>query len=185
MTTGPSYERVFDRLKSSFPSWEVLSGVSVSTVVGLISDAGLSNQKAPRLVELAKQLRRTFGEVTLDPIKTYTDHDAEKFLTSLPGVGRKTAKCVMMYSMNRMVLPVDTHVARVARRFCLLDDITPVSSWHSELEAVIAPRHRYDFHVNAVVHGRAVCRARFPVCGKCGVKSVCPTGRGRRTSHSK
>ena len=185
MTTGPSYERVFNRLQAAFPLWEGLTNVPVSTVSEIISDAGLTNQKAPRLIDIAHQLKGDFGVVTLDPIMAYTDHDAEKFLTSLPGVGLKTAKCVMMYSMNRAVLPVDTHVSRVAQRFGLLDDTATASRWHSDLEAVITPKHRYDFHVNAVAHGRAVCRSRFPDCDTCGAKSICPTGQHRMSSRSK
>ena len=177
MTTSPSYERVFNHLHEVFPSWELLTDVSLPELCSVISEAGLTNQKAPRFIEIARRLKEDFGKVTLDPLLAYTDDQAEAFLASLPGVGLKTAKCVMMYTMGRTVLPVDTHVARVARRFCLLNWDTPSSRWHSDLEAVVVPDHRYNFHVNAVAHGRAICRARFPSCSICGVKSLCPTGR--------
>jgi len=182
MTTGPSYERVFDRLREAVSTWDDLANMSVFDLRAVIADAGLVNQKAPRFIEIARRLKRDFGTVTLAPLAAYSDDEAEGYLMSLPGVGRKTAKCVMMYAMGRAVLPVDTHVARVARRLGLIDERTPVGRLHSALEGVIAPELRYDFHVNAIAHGRVVCRAHFPKCSACQISSLCPTGRGARAS---
>lgn len=139
MTTGPSYERVFDRLHAAFPQWDELADVSVSRLSGIIGEAGLVNQKAPRFIEIACRLRQEFGVVTLDPLLSLPDGEVEVFLTSLPGVGTKTAKCVMMYAMSRSVLPIDTHVARVARRLGLIPDGTPRAKLHDVLERVVAP----------------------------------------------
>lgn len=177
MTTGPSYERVFDRLRQTFADWNELADTTVETLAEAIGGAGLANQKAPRFIDIARRLRQEFGSATLDPLTSYTDQRAEEFLTSLPGVGSKTAKCVMMYSMGRSVLPVDTHVARISRRLGLLGEETPKTRWHVELEAVVAPRHRYDYHVNCVAHGREVCRANAPRCEWCALRSLCPSGR--------
>src|SRR5262249_32295623 len=94
MTTGPSYERVFDRLKKALQTWDRLLSTDVSEVKALIADAGLSSQKAPRLVTIARRLQEDFGAVTLAPLIDQADDAAEQYLTSLPGVGVKTAKCV-------------------------------------------------------------------------------------------
>lgn len=178
MTTGPSFERVFDRLRARVSSWENLGEMPLLELSDIIADAGLVNQRAPRFIQIARRLKRDFGQVTLAPLADYPDEEAEDYLTSLPGVGTKTAKCVMMYAMGRDVLPVDTHVSRVAQRLGLLTSGTPVTRWHGELEAVVRRKYRYDFHVNAVAHGREVCRAHTPKCSECRVSSLCPTGRG-------
>jgi endonuclease III len=176
MTTAPSYERVFDRLKSVVKNWDDIISIPMSKLKYLIADAGLSNQKAPRLKAIARKLKSDFGKVTLEPVAGLPDKAIEDYLTSLPAVGIKTAKCVMMYSMGRKVLPVDTHVARVARRLGLLTNVSSQIEVHNNLETVIARHHRYDFHVNAIAHGRAICRAKIPLCHMCMVHAFCVTG---------
>ena len=174
MTTGPSYERVFDRLKAAVPDWGRLLTIELSSLVALIADAGLSNQKAPRMVAIAQALAGRYGEVTLDPLRQMSDADAEMSLTSLPGVGVKSAKCVLMYSLGRAVLPVDTHVARVSRRLRLVDP-RPSRSFAAALEAAVPPDCRYDYHVNGLQHGRELCRPFRPKCHDCPVQSLCPS----------
>jgi endonuclease III len=181
MTTGPSYERVFNRLKAAFPSWDRLLAVSPKAVRRLIADAGLANQKSQRISELAHRLWEDFGAVTLAPVCTWEDWKVEAYLTSLPGAGTKTAKCVMMYAMRRKVLPVDTHVARILRRLGVLSEGVGGSGVHAAVEAVVAPEIRYDLHVNAVAHGRAVCKARDPKCSVCVLRKLCRYGRSRNT----
>lgn len=175
MTTGPSYERVFDRLKQALGTWERLLCTGLSELKALIADAGLSNQKAPRLVAIARRLYDDFGAITLAPLADKTDESAERYLTSLPGVGVKTAKCVMMYALSREVLPVDTHVERVSRRVGLLPSDTGGQHVHSLLEEIVPPSLRYSFHVNAVAHGREVCKARAPCCSDCALIGICAT----------
>jgi len=111
-----------------------------------------------------------------DETHLLTAEEAEAYLTSLPGVGIKTAKCVLMYSLGREVLPVDTHVLRVATRLDLVNPDTTRSQAHRLLEAEIPPKDRYAFHVNALAHGRAVCKAREPDCPSCPLKAECPLG---------
>lgn len=179
MTTGPSYERVFDRLKVEIPEWKHLLSMELEVLAGLISDAGLSNQKAPRLLALARELDARFGAVTLEPLRELSDEDAEAVLTSLPGVGVKTAKCVLMYAFGRDVLPVDTHVERVSRRLALVP-MTSASRFAAALEAGVPPDCRYDYHVNALAHGRAVCRPLRPRCDVCPLSDLCPSADSTR-----
>ena len=89
MTTGPSYERVFDRLKQTLETWDHLLSTDIDEIKALIADAGLSNQKAPRLVAIARRLQEDFGAVTLAPLADQDDNAAEHYLTSLPGVGTR------------------------------------------------------------------------------------------------
>lgn len=184
MTTGPSYERVYDRLKAAVPDWSQLLTIDLGTLTALIGDAGLANQKAPRMVAVADQLARDFGEVTLEPLRRMTDPEAEAFLTTLPGVGLKTAKCVLMYSLGRALLPVDTHVARVSRRLMLVGD-APSRLFAATLEAAMPPDCRYDYHVNALQHGRELCRPLRAKCTECPLRALCPSaGQHQRQSNA-
>lgn len=174
MTTHHSFNKVYNYLKSTIPSWDQLLQIKLNKLASLIKYGGLSDQKARRLIQIAKRLKQDFGKVTLSPLKKMSDDDAEAYLTSLPGVGVKTAKCILMYSLNRQVLPVDTHVWRVARRLELIDPSVTYLSVHTKLEEVVLPEDRYSFHVNSISHGRSICIALRPKCSECVLKLICP-----------
>jgi endonuclease-3 len=101
-----------------------------------------------------------------------SDSDIETFLTSLPGVGLKVAKCVMMYTLGRRVLPVDIHVHRIAKRIGFQTKKRPDTS-QQLIEEAVPPELRYGFHVNAIAHGRAVCLSQKPRCELCVVARWC------------
>jgi endonuclease III len=174
MTTGPSFNRVYNRVTAAYPTWEPFLTMPLAKMKATIKDAGLSGQKAPRLKTIFQQLKRDFGSVTLAPLVEMTDAEAERYLTSLPGIGIKTAKCILMYSLGRQVLPADTHVWRVTRRLGLVDENLPYTKVHNALEAVVLPDDRYSIHVNGVAHGRAVCLALRPRCPSCPLRRLCP-----------
>jgi len=176
MTTQPSYERVFGRLRAVPGGWEGVAALGVEGVRALIGDGGLAGQKAPRLLAALEQIRADFGRVSLDQLWAWDDTKAEAYLTGLPGVGVKTAKCILMYSFGRCVLPADTHVTRLAQVLGLVPTKAGPALVHSSLEAVVPPAERYSFHVNGLAHGRAVCRARRPRCSNCVLADICPVG---------
>jgi endonuclease III len=173
MTTYWSFERVYDRLKEVAPTWDMVRRMPLGRLKKTIKDAGLSNQKAPRIKAIFERIHRDFGRVTLEPLRQMPTTKAEAYLVSLPGVQRKTAKCVLMYSLKRKVLPVDTHVLRVARRLGFTQEKVISDRVHEELETAIAPADRYRFHVNALAHGRAVCLAKPPRCEECELRRFC------------
>jgi endonuclease-3 len=179
MTTAPSFGRVYDRLKAATGGWAHVRRMPLRSLKSLIKDAGLSHQKAPRIKAILKKLEVDFGRPSLDPLRQMDDAAAVCYLTSLPGVGVKTAKCVMMYSLGREVLPVDTHVWRVARRLGLVEGAVPYTRVHDALEAVVAPADRYSLHVNALSHGQQICLALRPRCGPCPLRRLCPSARPR------
>ena len=181
MTTHHSFNRVFDRLKA-VGDWEAISNLSLRRLKSIIKDAGLSGQKGPRIRAILKRSLRDFGRATLDPLKTMSDDDAMRYLTALPGVGVKTAKCVLMYSLKRRVLPVDTHGLRVARRLGLVPAQATRADVHWHLEQVVMPDDRYAFHVNVIEHGRKVCLPLRPRCGMCPLSGACSHARGLRSS---
>src|SRR5438105_7738414 len=146
MTTGPSYARVFTRLKDVRGGWARVKRMPVGTLAVLIKDAGLSKQKAAWISAILRRLEADFGSMTLDPLRAMTDEEAETYLQSLPGVGPKTAKCVLMYALGRMTLPVDTHLDRLAVRLGLVAPGGPAARRHAQLEGTVAPPHRSPLH---------------------------------------
>jgi len=172
--TGEAVFRgIYRNLKKAFPSWDDVHGRRVGEFHRILAPGGLSSLKSYQLLGIFSALRREFGRATLAPLRTMDDEEAERFLTSLPGVGKKVAKCVLMYSLERQVLPVDVHTHRVAVRLGLVAKRRPDTS-QDLIEAQVPPGLRYGFHVNAVAHGRAICLPRRPMCGACVLRECCP-----------
>ena len=94
-------------------------------------------------------------------------------LTALPGVGRKTAACVLLFGSHVAAIPVDTHVHRVALRLGLVPAGTSPDATEDALEAALEPARYYAFHVNSIRLGREVCKAPRPRCGVCPLRARC------------
>jgi len=178
-TREARYADTYLSLKREFPSWDGLRARHRKQVRQILAPGGLAGVKTEQLLAIIRTLRRVFGHATLTPLTHLPDDEVEQFLTSLPGVGKKVAKCVMMYSMDRQVLPVDVHVHRVAQRLGMATKRRPDTS-QDLIEAAIPPTFRYGFHVNAVAHGRAVCTPRRPECPRCLLRRYCTYYRRNR-----
>jgi len=158
----------FRRVKAEFRPWRrLLEPDAEERLKALIAPLGLSNQKAPRVVAVARRLQEDFSAVTLAPLRRMSDDAAESYLRSLPGVGVKVARCVLMYSLGRDVCPVDTHVYRVARRTGLVEGDISYLQAHEAVQDAVPPELRYEVHVAFVQLGRDICGARRPDCGRC------------------
>jgi endonuclease III len=139
----------------------------------LLKDAGFSRQKARWIkLSLAMVVER-FGCLSLAATDDWQDQEVEVFLTTLPGIAIKSAKCVMMYSLGRKVLPVDTHLRRLCERLGWVAPGLSEKRIHRELEAIVPPDLRHSLHVNAIWHGRETCRALKPRCEACVIRSDC------------
>jgi len=171
-TQETAYQGVYAKLKRAFPTWSTIGPSAVPKVRRILRPLGLSNLKADQIAQIVQRLKRDFGRASLAPLRQMSDMEAEIYLVSLPGVGRKVAKCVMMYSLDRRVLPVDVHVHRLAGRLGFAVKRRPDTS-QELLESAVQPRLRYRFHVNAIAHGRAVCRPTQPLCTLCCLTKWC------------
>lgn len=160
---------VYATLKRRFPTWDALLRARRSTLARLLQPIGLSEQRADRLRTILARLKREHGRCTLDFLHGVSDEDAEAYLLSLPGVGKKVARCVLMYSLGRDVLPVDAHVLRVSKRLRLLASDVSWTAAHDAIHALVPAEQRYGLHVNLVRLGRDLCRARNPKCGECAL----------------
>lgn len=124
-------------------------------------------------------LERLGDPPDLDWLAEAPREEALEFLTALPGVGRKTAACVLIFSFDRPEIPVDTHVKRVGERLGLFRAGASFEEAHDEMLAITPPADAYELHVNLILHGRAVCRPR-PRCGECGLRRMCVWYRSNR-----
>jgi endonuclease III len=169
-------QRVYARLRRVYRKRSSLADADPRQVTEVIADAGLQNRRARALVEIARLLRSEFGRVTLSPLKAWPDDQAEAFLTSLPGVSTKTARCVMMYSLARAVFPVDSHCFRVAKRLRWIpEDANLTSTLADALQTGVPPAQRHDLHVGLVLLGRDVCTPSEPACPRCPIRNYCPS----------
>jgi endonuclease III len=171
-TRGSKFNETFRALKKSFPKWETISPRGRTELERILIPAGLGKLKADQIIQIVSKIRRRFGGITLAPLGKMNNDQAELFLTSLPGVGPKVAKCVLMYTLGRQVLPVDVHVHRIATRLGFRSKKRPDTS-QGLIESAVPVKLRYSFHVNAVAHGRAVCTGQRPKCDSCCISKWC------------
>ncbi len=182
-TREDAYQATFDALKKRFPSWDALLRARESTVEKLVHQGGLSGKKTQSLFGALRGLKERFGSCSLEEARYWSDEELETFLCGLPEISRKSAYCVMMYSMRRKVFPVDTHVGRIIERLGALEllGVDLAGTDHKRKQAILAdlvpPPIRYSLHVNLVVHGREVCRAQSPSCEDCVLRKFCRTFR--------
>jgi endonuclease III len=177
-TQESSYRSTFLALKKKFPTFTKLGRASASHIAKPLVSGGLYRQKSTAIRKIFDEIIHRFGRLTLSPLRGMTDKECEDFLTSLPGVGKKVTRCVMMYSLGRNVFPVDTHCWRVSRRLgwvratqkdghCSPRDM-------DRLQRKIPPRLRFSLHVNFVSLGREFCTAHRPECPRCPLRALCP-----------
>jgi endonuclease-3 len=178
-TSDANSRPAFEQLKDRFPDWDAARRARTNQIAAAIRRAGLANQKAPRIKSILQSLHQDRGELSLEFLRDLPDDEAIDLLTELPGVGLKTAACVLLFACDKPVLPVDTHVHRVARRLGVLDERTDATKAHEVLGRLVPEPRVLDFHVQLIRHGRDVCRARQPRCPQCPLLELCPEGHAR------
>jgi len=174
-TSDANSGRAFASLKASFNSWEAVASAPAEHIAQVIKSGGLSQIKAARIKQALEQIKKEQGRINLDSLKSMNMAEAEDYLMHLPGVGHKTASCVLLFSLGKPSLPVDTHVFRVAKRLGLIDSRVSIDKAHSLLQEQTPPSKVYQFHVHMIEHGRRICHARQPRCNRCILRGTCPS----------
>jgi endonuclease-3 len=177
-TSDSNSGRAFARLLDTFPDWQAVMDADVRRLEEAIQPGGLAPTKAPRLQALLAEVWRRRGSFDLSFLADLPLEEARAWLRSLPGVGPKTAACVLLFSLGRPALPVDTHVHRVARRLGLVPTRASAEKAHELLEARLEPEEVYLFHIALVKHGRRTCLAHRPRCPSCVLRHGCPSAAG-------
>ncbi|MGE5292446.1 MAG: endonuclease III domain-containing protein [Micromonosporaceae bacterium] len=172
-TSDLNSERAFARLKQRFPTWEQVADAPAEEVADAIRCGGIADQKARRIQRILAAISEREGSIDLRRLHDLDDRAAEAYLTSLPGVGPKTAACVLVFSMGRPAFPIDTHVHRIAARLGWIPANTTAEKAYRLLAPRVPANIRYDLHVALITHGRTFCRARQPRCGECVLRDRC------------
>lgn len=177
-TNDHNRDVAYARLRERFPTWEAVRDAPTEEVEAAIKPGGLSPTKAPRIQEI---LGRLGDHPDLDWLAEAPRDEALGFLTGLPGVGRKTAAVVLLFTFGRPEIPVDVHVKRVGGRLGLFRANASFEEAHDEMLAITPPEDAYELHINLIRHGRAICRPR-PRCRECALRRMCPWYRDNRTN---
>ncbi len=171
------------RLRARLPSWEAVRDAPVADVEAAIRPGGISKVKSARIQAILRAIddapARGSSEpspgLSLDWLAEAPVPEARDYLTSLPGVGRKTAACVLLFAYGMRDVPVDTHVSRVATRLELMRAGAPFEELHDAMLALTPAGEELELHVNLLRHGRRTCHARSPACPRCALARMCPS----------
>jgi len=172
-TNDTNRDVAYDRLRAKFATWEEVRDAEPDQVIEAIRPAGLANQKGPRIQDALKLISEERGELSLDFLGEWPIDDAKEWLSSIKGVGPKTAAIVLLFSLGRPAFPVDTHVHRVTRRLGLIGPKVSREKAHDELEDLVPSDEYYPLHLNLIRHGRQVCTSRKPNCPVCVLRDLC------------
>ena len=173
-TNDRNRDVAYGRLRERFNSWDAVRDAPVEEVEEAIRPGGLAPTKAVRIQEIL----RAIGDDDLGWLEHAPLEEARAYLCALPGVGRKTAACVLLFSFGRPDVPVDTHVYRVGSRLGLFRPGAPLEEAHDEMLRLSRGADPYEAHVALIRHGRRTCVARAPRCGECPLRRMCPYPRG-------
>jgi endonuclease-3 len=163
----------YARLKKKFPSWERAARAPRRSIMASIKAGGMAHQKSARIRNILLEIERRFGGFSLDSLREMKDEDVIGLLTGFHGVGFKTASCVLLFSLGRDIVPVDTHVHRICTRLGLAPGSRTPEQTFMLLRGCVSAGKGYSFHTNMIRFGRKICRARNPLCGECPLFSLC------------
>lgn len=192
-TNDRNRDVAFLALWERFASWEAVRDADLDELEEVIRPGGISKVKSGRIKAILQAISDTGPSgaararapveaadggappLSLNWLAALSVPDAQAYLCSLPGVGRKTAACVLLFALGMRDVPVDTHVSRVGTRLRLLRPGAPFEELHDAMLALTPPGEELELHLNLLRHGRRTCHARRPECGACGLARICPS----------
>jgi endonuclease-3 len=176
-TSDLNSERAYAAMRERFPTWRDVRDAPEADLVDALRPGGLAAQKAPRI----QAVLRGLDGLDLEWLASVPPAEAMEWLVALPGVGPKTASCVLLFSLDVPVMPVDTHIHRIAGRVGLIPPGTSADAAHAILTEMIPPARMLEAHLLLITHGRTTCTARRPRCEECVLLDLCDYGQAVRT----
>src|SRR5262245_8753219 len=174
-TSDVNADRAFASLRAAFPTWDEVVAAPEVAVADAIRSGGLANTKAPRIQAILREVHDREDAYDLARLRDLPDAEARVYLTSLPGIGPKTAAVVLSFALGRDAIPVDTHVHRVAQRLGLVPAKASAELSDRLLHELVPDGLRTRLHVGLIRLGREICKAPTPRCQLCPLKDICPT----------
>lgn len=174
-TNDRNRDMAFERLKSQYSAWERIAALPQQQIAEAIKPAGICNNKAATILRVLKAVKERFGGYSLKPLKSGSPAEAWDFMTHIQGVGPKTAACVLAFDLGFPAFPVDTHVARIAKRLGWAAPKETPAEIQSRLERLVPDGMKCAGHLNVIQHGKNICTARAPKCGSCPLRGLCPS----------
>ena len=172
-TNDRNRDVAYERLRERFPTWEEVRDAPLER-----GDRGDPARRAGEHEGARGSRRCCASSATASPTSTGSATPPARrrstYLTALPGVGRKTAACVMIFAFDRPEIPVDTHVYRVGGRLGLFRERASFEEAHDEMLAIIDPADAYELHINLIRHGRARLPARARAATSASLRRMCP-----------
>lgn len=181
-TSDINSERAYRQLVVAFPTWEAARDAETYKIAEAIKCGGLANIKSVRIQDVLHTLSErqenagqqgTLASYLFQELRKRSPEEGWHYLRTYPGVGPKTAACVLMFNMDEPVMPVDTHVHRVSQRLGLIGPKVSADQAHTLFARITPPEWVYPLHVNLIRHGRQVCHAQRPACSVCALYSEC------------
>lgn len=172
-TNDTNSQRAYDKLSAAYGSWDDVLSAPEEELAEVIRSSGSYRLKAKRIKAALTEIMERVGQLDLSLLKDMDTEEATKWLTSIYGVGPKTAAIVLLFSFGKPTLPVDTHVWRVSKRLGLVPESTSRVKAQEKLQAIVPIECVYSLNHNLVIHGRQVCRAQRPLCEECFLSVVC------------
>jgi len=173
-TNDTNSGRAFDQLKAAFgDDWDAVREAPLPAIIDSIRPAGMYNQKAPAIVATLERIKADRGAYDLRDLATMPAAEALAYLTSLPGVGHKTASIVILFCFNGAAFPVDTHIQRISQRLGISRRRASPDKIKLIWEALLPPETFYPLHINLIRHGRQTCQALTPQCDRCPLQDAC------------
>ena len=166
-----SYQ-AYNNLKNKYKSIDEISLTPRSEIEKVIKVAGLGKQKSAAIKNLLSRLKKTSGKLNLQYIKKMTDDEILIELTSMKGIGVKTASCVLLFSLDRNICPVDTHVHRTLSRIGIVKSKTPDKTFE-QIKGNLQDGIAHQFHTNLIKLGREICKPTKPFCSICPLLNLC------------
>ncbi len=171
-TTDKNSLKAYANLIKKYPTWEDLILAEEKEIAEIIRSGGLANIKAKKIKKALIEIKQQRGTIDLEFLANFDVQKAEEYLVSFDGVGPKTAACVLIFSFNFPIMPVDTHVHRVCNRLGMVSTKSREKT-QELMKSLIPSEEMYNFHLNIIEHGRKVCKAGKPRCSECFLNDLC------------
>ncbi len=171
-TNDKNRDRAYAAMREAFPTWDDVMSAPRARLERVLKPGGLAKTKSARIQKILRSIAKS-GELSLDYLRRLPTEEVEEALESFDGVGPKTTRCVLLFSLGREAFPIDTHIFRVLKRLGIVPSRMTAAKAHEYVPQFVAEGRSYALHLNIIAHGKAVCHARNPACDACVIRKQC------------